>query len=179
MEKLKTIILIDDDEICSWLNKLLLEEMQIAEQVECIYDGQAAYDFFERISTSMVEGAADCPELIFMDLDMPGLDGFQLLDKLKVLPGGEQFSRERIVILSTSMHPVDLERAIGYNVLNYLVKPLTETKVKSLINHYLKATQQDQPEQKDTYKTPPFQDRAPVEGSQAQNAEKKANWQRG
>lgn len=74
---------------------------------------------------------------------MPGLDGFHLLEKINEMGGSKDLRVKRIIILSTSMHTLDQERASTYDVFDYLVKPLTETKIKRLVDHFLQSQQPD------------------------------------
>lgn len=141
MEKLGTILLIDDDLICCYFNRQILKEMGVVQNTVCLNDGQEALDYLERVYASSTTDAALRPALIFLDLNMSGLDGFQVLDHLNEMGGGEDLVVERVVILSTSMHPSDQERASGYDVFDYLVKPLTETKVKGVIDRFLQSQQ--------------------------------------
>lgn len=62
---------------------------------------------------------------------MPTWNGFEFLDELKNLPAHQQV---KIVMLTTSLNPADLERAQSYGILDYLEKPLTQEKLKALIN---------------------------------------------
>ena len=137
MEKLGTVLLIDDDAISCYLNQQLLLEMGVFSSIVCITNGLEALDYLKMVYPSTSEGASSCPDLVFLDLNMPGLNGFQVLDQLNEMCGSEAFVMNRVVILSTSMHPVDQERAGNYEVFDYLVKPLTETKIKGVIDHFL------------------------------------------
>ena len=138
MEKIKSILLIDDDAICCWFNKVLLEEMGIAQSVECISDGESALGYLQEACcrSNITEGT--CPDLIFLDINMPGINGFEVLKRLKVMKGCDEFSFSKVVLLTTSMSSEDQEEARSYRVHGYLVKPLTETKIKGIVESYLK-----------------------------------------
>lgn len=139
MKKLSTVLLIDDDAISSYLNQQLLEEMENIDNIICFTNGQEALDYLKIAYASPGDGGSIFPDLIFLDLNMPGLDGFQVMDQLNELGGNEGLVMNRVVILSTSMHPVDQVRAGNYAVFDYLVKPLTETKIKGVIDYFLQS----------------------------------------
>ena len=74
------------------------------------------------------------PHLILVDLEMPICNGFEFLEtfeKRKL----NSMDNVMIVMLTTSLHPDDLERAKSFNsVAEYVYKPLTEEKIKTLIS---------------------------------------------
>lgn len=138
MKKLNSILLIDDDPICSWLNKALLEDLQAAASIECMSDGQSALDYLYELCVEQApnQSKEPLPDLILLDLNMPGLDGFEFLEKLQTMNYGKQFI-ERIVILTTSLHQRDVERAGQFKVTDYLVKPLNEVKIREMLDNFL------------------------------------------
>jgi CheY-like chemotaxis protein len=75
------------------------------------------------------------PELIFLDLLMPDMDGFQFLDEYEKLPEG--IKRRNIVIITSSISEADYDRSIiNPYVLTYFVKPISEQKlniIKTLV----------------------------------------------
>lgn len=133
MNHLKRILLVDDDPICSWLNQLLLEEMHVAQQVVCLQDGQEALKYLQQ--NCSVSGVADapCPELIFLDLNMPGMSGIELLEQLASGTSKLNAAISSVVVLTTSLHPKDVALAREFPILTYLTKPLTKAKVEEVI----------------------------------------------
>ncbi len=138
MAKLRSILLIDDDPICTWLNKSFLEDLAVAQQVNCLSEGQLALDYLQEICNARVDESQinPLPDLIFLDLNMPGVDGFEFLDKLSLLKNCNIRLAERVVILTTSMHERDLEKATRFQLVDYVVKPLTHAKIQSIIDKY-------------------------------------------
>ena len=174
MEKLGTVLLIDDDAISSYLNQRLLEEMDIFDSIVCIIDGQEALDYLKMACAFQREGGPVIPDLIFLDLNMPGLGGFQVLDQLNEVCGSEALIMNRVVILSTSMHPVDQEKAGNYDVFDYLVKPLTEIKIKGVVDHFLQSKVTGLKNQNKITDPQKIKDRLPIKRPVAERIKKKS-----
>ncbi len=72
------------------------------------------------------------PDVIFLDLNMPGKDGFAFLDEFESLPD-EVKTKVRVVVLSSSISPEDINRAsTNPRVLKYINKPLSEKYLEAL-----------------------------------------------
>lgn len=168
MKKLEKIVIIDDDPICSWLNRAFLEDLEIAHTIDCYSDGNSALEYFRQNCTNADEAF---PDLIFLDINMPGIDGFQFLEKLRSMEGCELLPSDRIIFLSTSMHKRDIERAQRFNVRDYLVKPLSEAKITEV----LRILEQERSQPHSTTPTqgslPMQEDRLPAEKPASTNAE--------
>lgn len=132
MKKLSNILFIDDDEITCYLNKSIVEEMQVAKNIVCLDDEQQALDFLKLHCAKKSAGDEDCPELIFLDLNMPFLNAFEFLESLKNYPEVD-INRLFIVLLTSSWHARDIEKAKDYKVQGYLNKPLTREKLQDIL----------------------------------------------
>lgn len=136
MKKLKAVLLVDDDSVCSWLNKTILEELQVIESIECLYNGEAALDYLTKITSSTERTEAPCPDIIFLDLNMPVVDGFEFLDRLSQIASCRHLST-RVVMLSSSYAHRDISRAANHDIHCYLVKPLTIEKALEVVQSFL------------------------------------------
>jgi CheY-like chemotaxis protein len=129
--KLRNVVLVDDNETTSFLNNRLLSRLDIADQVHTFSKADQAFEFLW--GDNSVDGQTkDVPELVFVDLKMPGMDGFEFLKLYNELPAS---SREKTVmaVLTTSMHAADTARVAQYEGVEYLAKPLTEEKMQKLL----------------------------------------------
>ena len=127
MKNLKKIYIVDDDETYQFITKIIIEETQSVSEIKTFMNGQSALDSLEADMKAKV-----CPEIIFLDLTMPVMDGWRFLEKYtdsNFCPG------VKIYIVSSSVNPVDVEKAKSItDVSDYILKPFTKEKFLSLIN---------------------------------------------
>ena len=135
MPVIKCILLIEDDEITNFISSDILTEMDITENIEIREDGKEAMDYLEKAYSG--EAGYCRPDIIFLDLNMPVMDGFTFLKKYKETFEGEDVCR-LIIVLSTSNYHEDVGRAIGLKetVTDYMEKPLTKEKMTLITRQY-------------------------------------------
>ena len=126
MKKLNCILLVDDNESDNFIHKRILEKAGIAVHIEIAINGREALDFiFSKRIWGQPEGYSSQPELIFLDINMPVMDGWEFLEayqQRKDVKNGKAV----IILLTTSLNPADRSRAemiIGYDC--FQSKPLT------------------------------------------------------
>ncbi|WP_017729717.1 response regulator [Nafulsella turpanensis] len=128
------VLLVDDDPVTNFLNERTLVELGLTHHIQTTESPQEALNFI-----SSCYKAKDDPKymLIMLDLNMPFWDGFEFLDELQ---SKMTFSLNKIdiIILSSSSHLTDTERAKNYRILDYLEKPLTAEKLISALSKKLK-----------------------------------------
>ena len=128
-DTLKHIVLIEDNETTSFLNNRLLSRLGVARQVSSFSKAEEALRFFWDHELADTQ---DVPDLIFVDLKMPGMSGFDFLERYSQLPAAAQ-ERTVVAVLTTSMHGADTARVAQYPNVEYLTKPLTEEKMQRLL----------------------------------------------
>jgi CheY-like chemotaxis protein len=129
---LNHIVLVDDNETTSFLNNRLLGRLGVAGQVSTF---SRADEAFERIWGGQSGGSTEflpTPDLVFVDLKMPGVSGFEFLQLYSSLPKPVQ-EKTVMAVLTTSMHSADTARVAQYPNVEYLTKPLTEEKMQKLL----------------------------------------------
>lgn len=127
MEKLRSILLIDDDEVTNFLNQELMSDLQLAQQVETLTDARQALELVED-RCSQGQG----PDLILLDLKMPVFSGFDFLSSFQKLPSS-MVQHIKIIVLTTSNNPKDIQRLQDLGIENVLNKPLTKEKILNLV----------------------------------------------
>ena len=128
MPAIHCTLLVDDDPTTNYLNRKLLQRLAVTAQVREALNGQEALDLLA--ASCAAPGAPACPALIFLDVNMPVMDGFAFLETYQQLPLAQQCV---IVMLTTSLHPADVQRADQLPVAGFLTKPLTAEKVAQVL----------------------------------------------
>jgi CheY-like chemotaxis protein len=115
-------LIIDDSEIDRFISSKIMEQCRFADQVVCAASGEEGFTI---LLESFLD-RAEPPAFIFLDINMPGMDGFEFLEIYQSLP--EEFlASVRLVVLTSSTDPKDIERVFDYKVVaRYLNKPLQQ-----------------------------------------------------
>ena len=130
MSKPHIICIIDDDEIYKFTVKKTLEIKQLAKRTLVFSDGEEGIKFL----SSNLENVDELPDLIFLDINMPIMDGFQFMDEyIKIHP---KFSKKiTIYMITSSVDPVDYEHAKKYTeISDFIVKPINAEDLEAIIN---------------------------------------------
>jgi CheY-like chemotaxis protein len=136
--KLNCILLVDDDEPTNFLNKMILEDVDCAQNIEVAYSGQGALEY---LKTANGNGDPTSPELIFLDINMPAMNGWEFLEQYSALDKQHK-ANVVIVMLTTSLNPDDHERANGIaDVSGFETKPLTQEKLECILKKYFPGVQ--------------------------------------
>lgn len=118
------IILLADDDIDD--TEMFCEALEFNnEKIKC----HCAVNGSEALS--ILGGLDEKPKLIFLDLNMPVMNGW---DCLKVLKSDPEFQHIPVIMISTSSHQKDIETAAGLGAICYLVKPNTFHELKQLLS---------------------------------------------
>ncbi|MBO9634198.1 MAG: response regulator [Chitinophagaceae bacterium] len=122
--KLNCILLIDDDEPTNFLNKMIIDEASCAENVQVEQSASDALDYLKTANTENPD-PGNGPDLIFLDINMPAMDGWEFLEEYERLTP-EQKARVIVVMLTTSYNPEDEQKAKDHNMIaEFRNKPLT------------------------------------------------------
>jgi two-component system nitrate/nitrite response regulator NarL len=118
-------LLVDDNDVDLFIQKRFIEISGFAKSIK-------VYNSPTQAITYLQESDSPTPQIIFLDLNMPDMDGFGFLEKFILLPKKIQ-DIAKVVVLTSSSNHTDKKRAEAYSsVTNFLSKPLSVEALKSL-----------------------------------------------
>lgn len=124
------VLLVDDNDTDNFINHRIIELMNFAKRVEIKNSGKSALEYLEanKDNDEMI------PNLIFLDINMPIVDGFVFLYEFESFPEKVR-NKCKIVILSSSDNRQDIRRIVNNEyVIKFITKPLTEKGLKDVYN---------------------------------------------
>ncbi|HUH27187.1 response regulator [Gelidibacter sp.] len=127
MKKINTICIIDDDPIFRFGTKKMMETVQFSLKFLVYKNGKDAFDNL----LPQLQMNSNVPDVILLDLNMPLMDGWQLLDELVKIPTAKNIP---IYIVSSSVDSRDIKKAKSYKMVSkYIVKPFSVSKIQQLM----------------------------------------------
>jgi CheY-like chemotaxis protein len=130
--KVNTILLVDDDNVTNFINERLINKLNIAQNVKVTSNGEEGITFIkEYCQTGNL-----CPEIIFLDINMPVMDGFEFIRAFEELKEVIT-NKTKIVILTTSTNANDIEKLKYLGNFDFINKPLTEEKLFNCLTKVL------------------------------------------
>ncbi len=120
MTELKKILLVEDSANDVALSLAALEEINLANEVVVVRDGQQALDFLYR-QGEYAQRTDGNPAVVLLDLKLPKVDGLEVLHQVKKDPALKTIP---VVMLTSSREERDLARSYGLGVNAYVVKPV-------------------------------------------------------
>ena len=123
-----SILQIDDNELDRERLRKSLKKLAFDGPLHEAIDGQEALQILSGDTYIKVE----TPLLIFLDLNMPRLSGYEFLNAVRANP--IRAKNAHIVVLTTSEDPRDRKRTEGHRLSGYLIKPATPEKIKNLMD---------------------------------------------
>jgi len=130
MKKLNSIGIIDDDPITVFGIKKMLSSLNVSDNIKTYVNGKEAIDDIK----AMIAKNKRVPEVIFLDINMPIMDGWQFLEEFISLP---IINKIRINILTSSIDPVDTQnwkyyRSKTHHIIDFRNKPIRKREIKEI-----------------------------------------------
>lgn len=119
-------VLIDDSDIDLFIQRRFLEVYNFSQQLILYRSAEEALNWLK-----MLNGETP-PDVIFLDLNMPDVDGFSFLENFDTLPDNVK-DKAKIVVLTSSNNKKDKEQAFANkNVIQFITKPLKQSDIEDL-----------------------------------------------
>lgn len=129
MQKLEIIYVVDDDDIYQYVIKKKIQKRNIAHRIKTFKNGQDALEYLSLMADSIEE----LPDVIFLDLNMPIMDGWDFLNAYMDLKT-KLNKKIQLYVVSSSIHQSDIERAKNISeVTDYIVKPMNDSQLDEIL----------------------------------------------
>jgi CheY-like chemotaxis protein len=136
MKKLNCILVIDDDEPTNFFTQMIIEESGLATHVKIVQSGPEALEYLIKSESGDAENYPS-PDLIFLDINMPAMDGWEFLEEYKQIKKGTDPDKIIIVMLTTSLFPEDRSKASHMKEISgFENKPLTAENFERIISKH-------------------------------------------
>jgi CheY-like chemotaxis protein len=125
MNKVKTLGIVDDDKIYTFLVRKTIEQTNLVQTIKVFENGLDAIDFLKKNAANR----DTLPEIILLDLSMPIMDGWEFLEEYMLL-SPELGRTITIYIISSSISPHDIAKAKSISlVTDFIIKPVSKEKL--------------------------------------------------
>ncbi len=127
---LHRILCVDDDPITLMLYKMVIAKSSFTEEIITAKNGQEALDYYDNLNA---ENDFFCPELVFLDLNMPVMGGWEFLDNFTKEEYNQFNQKTKVIVLSSTIDPNDIEKSKKYSmVIDFMSKPVTKEMLEGL-----------------------------------------------
>lgn len=144
-----TILLVEDDQNDSLLLQRTLSGLQLDKPLQTVTSGELAIAYLDGQQPFNDREQFPLPTLVFLDLKLPGLSGFEVLTWVRQHP---RLTKTQVIVLTGSQKSLDVYRAYELGASSYLVKPVRPEDLaelaRSLRLPWLALTEKNQPDTK-------------------------------
>lgn len=117
----KSILLVEDNPDDVELTRLAFEEANVVNHLVVVSDGAEALDYLFARGRHAQRDPADLPSIVLLDLNLPKLDGREVLQAIRSHPATRSLP---VIVLTTSAEPLDVETTYALGVNSYIRKPV-------------------------------------------------------
>lgn len=136
MKKINCILLVDDNPGDNYFNEYIIKETRVYNHIRVVINGLEALAYLRKSGDQSHAESFPKPDLIFLDINMPRMNGFEFLEEYKKLDESLK-SKVLIVMLTTSLNPEDRKRAMNTNeVSEFQTKPLSIEVLHEIIERH-------------------------------------------
>lgn len=117
------VLCVDDDPITLMLCKKVIMKANLSKAIDSAMNGEDALGYFAGL---LQEKNPNYPQLIFLDLNMPVMNGWEFLDHFEEEGYLAHFPQTKVIVLSSTIDPEDIDKSKQYPmVIEFLSKPIT------------------------------------------------------
>jgi CheY-like chemotaxis protein len=132
---IRKVFCIDDDLITLALCEMVIKKALFASQVITAKNGKEGLNYFSSLFQKNNVTEQIAPELIFLDLNMPVMNGWDFLEEY-LMKYADRLTETKVVIVSSTVNPEDFSRANRYDiVIDFINKPLTVEGIEELMTN--------------------------------------------
>jgi CheY-like chemotaxis protein len=122
------VMLVDDNDTDNFISKRIIEITNFAEEVIVKSSGKSALDYLN----DNADDVSNLPEIIFLDINMPIVDGFVFLYEFEKFSSSVK-DNSKVIILSSSDNKRDIDKIVNNDyVIKFITKPLTEKSLEEI-----------------------------------------------
>ena len=132
---MKRVILIDDDQVNSFVCESIIRSISFAKEVLVFEQAEEAHNYLSHVASTRPD---EFPELIFLDINMPGMDGWQFIQEYKKYPVAA-IERCNLFVLSSAVDRKDILSAKSHKeVKDFISKPLSPEILEFIREEFLR-----------------------------------------
>ena len=133
MASVEKVLIIDDDEVNNFICRKNIQELAFAQEASYVLRAEEA---LEDLKKTAEENPVAFPDVIFLDINMPYMNGWEFLSAYQELT--QKINKEvKLFILSSSVYRKDIDRAGTHaEITEYIIKPLNKAKLQEIQQKY-------------------------------------------
>lgn len=136
-KKVDCVLLVDDDDEDNFIHSRVIRRSEQVDKIRIANHGLQALEYLNNEGRFADKTENPRPNIIFLDINMPRMNGFEFLEKYILLEGDKK-AEICIVMLTTSRNPDDMHKAQSIaEVSSFTTKPLTQDMLSEVIDQYL------------------------------------------